>query len=74
MKLPTQENIQELIKLARRDTWEDGLEDGEYVNPYEFSGGNSDDCYSGGIEVGQSWLAREVLGWLDIEWVEGEEG
>lgn len=69
----TNEQIEELKELARRETWEDcASENGdEYVNPYEYSGGNSDDCYLGGQEVGESWLARKVLNWLGISWVEG---
>lgn len=50
-----------LKKLANRECWgeEEGAED--FVDASDYSGGNFDDAYSGGIDDGQTQLAREVL-------------
>lgn len=53
------EKIKELLeKLAKRDCWSDSPED---FNPMDFSGGNFDDAYFGGVEDGKAELARALL-------------
>ena len=56
------EKMMELLeKLAKRDCWSDNPED---FNPMDFSGGNFDDAYFGGVEDGKAELARELLSML----------
>ena len=60
----SQEQIDNLKKLARRECWAD---DPDY-NPCEYSGGNYDDAYYGGRGDGAAVLARDILRSLSIEW------
>lgn len=56
--------IESLQKMAKRKTWE---EVGDF-NPYEQSGGNFDDAYSGGYDDGCTDTARMILEELSIEY------
>jgi len=47
----------ELEKIARRECWSDD----EDFNPFEYSGGNYDDAYYGGVNDGIVSLARRLL-------------
>jgi hypothetical protein len=58
--------IQKLKKLARRPSWQDH----EDFNPEDYSGGNFDDAFDGGVRSGETWLAREILDDLGISWEE----
>lgn len=52
------EKLKEMLeKLANRETWIGG---GDF-NPMEFSGGNYDDCYSRGMDDGETLLAKLLL-------------
>lgn len=55
------ELIEGLKKMARREPWADDA-------VYDNSGGNYDDAYAGGIDDGQTYLAREILKGLNIEY------
>ena len=48
-------------KLAKRHCWSDHPDE---FNPMDFSGGNFDDAYFGGVEDGKAELARELLNML----------
>ena len=57
-----------LEELAERKTWADeDQETGDLFNPCEWSGGNYDDAYAGGVEQGRTELAREVLHALGVK-------
>lgn len=56
-----QKLIERLEKLAARKIWEDDPEFGQDSFPNDYAGGNIDDAYSGGVETGQTQLAREIL-------------
>jgi hypothetical protein len=59
-----EEMITKLKKIAARETW---FEDEDF-NPMDFSGGNFDDAYYGGLEDGRVDLAREILTSMNIKW------
>ena len=46
-----------LSKIAARECWDD---DGDF-NPCDYSGGNFDDAYYGGVSSGKVKLARSLL-------------
>lgn len=52
-----EELIQYLEKLAAKKTWLDN----EDFNAYDYSGGNYDDAFAGGMETGETLLAQEIL-------------
>ena len=60
--------IERLKNIAKRQTWEDGLAEDEYLNPQDFSGGNFDDAYAGGTRTGETDVARMVLRELGIDY------
>lgn len=59
------ENKQQLIphleKLAKKNCWGDRMEKDEGVYIDDFAGGNVDDAYQGGVDTGETWLARDIL-------------
>jgi hypothetical protein len=57
--------IDRLLKAAQRRMWTETL-DPYGFNPCDFSGGNYDDAYSGGVADGETELAREVLTQLEV--------
>lgn len=60
-----------LIKIAQRDTWIDSDDEDECeFTPQEWAGGNFDDCFAGGIRVGEAAIARQVLSAFGISWQE----
>lgn len=65
----TEEFIERLKKLARRKCWGDKFEEpnnDSYVD--DMAGGNVDDAYQGGLDTGETWLARDILTELKIDW------
>lgn len=62
------ETIEELKKKASRTTWLERVGDNRIFVVDDFSGGNQDDAYEGGIADGETYMAREVLADLGIEW------
>ena len=50
-----------LEKLAARNCWSDD----DTMNTYDYSGGNYDDAYYGGVSDGEACLAREILASLE---------
>lgn len=48
-------------KLSKRDIWCDD----EDFNPCDFSGGNYDDAYYGGLADGKAILAKQILSLLE---------
>lgn len=59
-----------LIKKAKEQCWmdsEEAKEDG-YVDIQNFSGGNFDDAFQGGVEEGQILTARMILKMEGIEY------
>ena len=48
---------EKLIKIAKKESWSDDPD----FNIFDFSGGNYDDAFSGGCDVGEIDLARELL-------------
>lgn len=59
-----------LIEVARKTTWYDNLEEGEYLVIDDYAGGNVDDAFYGGERAGEIQLARDTLAQLGIEWEE----
>ncbi len=53
--------ISHLEKLAKKNCWDDRMEkdEGGYID--DFAGGNVDDAYQGGMDTGETWLARDIL-------------
>lgn len=52
------DKIRELVeKSADRRCWSDEPE----FNPDDFSGGNFDDAYAGGVEDGKAEMARSII-------------
>lgn len=49
--------VERLTKLAEKDLPSDAPD----FNPCDWSGGNFDDAYSLGVDVGETYVAREVL-------------
>lgn len=66
----SEEFIEQLKKKASRTTWAEQVGDDGIFVVDDFSGGNQDDAYDGGIRDGETELAREVLFSLGIEWDE----
>jgi hypothetical protein len=59
--------VERLKKAAKRQCWtEDEESEDAIINDY--AGGNIDDAYQGGVEDGETYLAREILTHLKIEW------
>lgn len=59
-----EEMITKLKTLAAGEAW---FEDDEF-DPMDFSGGNFNDAYDGGLEDGRVDLAREILTSMNIKW------
>lgn len=54
----TLEELKERMeKLASRECWQN---DPEFM-PHEYAGGNIDDAYNGGVDDGETLLARHLL-------------
>lgn len=65
--------IEKLKEWASRKTWAEKVEDSSFETTYDdFAGGNIDDAYDGGVDDGQTYLAREILAELGIFYVGGE--
>jgi hypothetical protein len=64
MKTLSEETINNLIKQAQRDAWDDD----EEFNPYDYASGNFDDAFYGGQESGFIISAREILTELGISY------
>ncbi|MGL4585302.1 MAG: hypothetical protein ACRCVU_20285 [Flavobacterium sp.] len=47
--------------LVKRASVENGYEADDDFNPYDYSGGNFDDCYQLGMEHADADAAREIL-------------
>lgn len=47
--------------LVKRAAVENGYEADDDFNPYDYSGGNFDDCYQLGMEHADADAAREIL-------------
>jgi len=62
----TDKTIQLLIRLAKRETCEDGLVEDEYYNPSD--SGNFDDAWQAGYDDGETYLARLVLDDLGVNY------
>jgi hypothetical protein len=58
--------VERLKKAAERQSWTEKDED-SIIDDY--AGGNVDDAYHGGVEDGETYLAREILTHLKIEWI-----
>ncbi len=54
----TEKQYQALVKRA---AVENGYEADDDFNPYDYSGGNFDDCYQMGLEHADSDTAQEIL-------------
>lgn len=54
----TEKQYQALVKRA---SVENGYEADDNFNPYNYSGGNFDDCYQLGMEHADADAAREIL-------------
>jgi hypothetical protein len=52
-----------LEQLAKRNCWSDN----EDFSSCDYSGGNFDDAYNGGLKDGEVLLAREILEMLNKE-------
>lgn len=68
----TPEFIESLKKAARRECWDEN-EDGTQMDDfcvYDYSGSNVDDAYAGGIQDGETQLARQVLTAMGVSWSE----
>ena len=50
--------------LVKRAAVQNGYESDDAFNPYDYSGGNFDDCYRLGLEHADADAAREILGIL----------
>ena len=50
--------------LVKRAAVENDYESDDAFNPYDYSGGNFDDCYRLGLEDADADAAREILGIL----------
>lgn len=66
----SKEIIAQLKKTANRKCWYEQVGDDDSFVVDDFSGGNQDDAYEGGIRDGETQLAREVLHDLGIDWEE----
>ena len=66
MKTLTQEQIWKLIKQASRYTLYDRNEDHPDDEIYPHDLGHSGDSFDRGIEDGETYMARDVLKWLDV--------
>lgn len=62
--------IEYLIGAAQEDV--DHMIEDNY-NPEDHAGGNFDDCFYNGTELGETMLARKVLQILDVKWWRGED-
>lgn len=60
----TPEFIETLKNLASTKTWGDT----EDFDVYNYSGGNFDDAFEGGVRAGVIYMARDVLDELNISW------
>ncbi len=49
------------VALVMRAAVENGYESDDAFNPYDYSGGNFDDCYRLGLEHADADAAREIL-------------
>ncbi len=67
MKQLTEEQIENFKQKAKKKTTVENNPDGEW-NPYEFSGGNFDDCYFLGEEDAEIENARFILDLFEIEY------
>lgn len=66
----TPEFIERLKKAARRECWDEN-EDGSQNMDFcvvDYSSSNVDDAYYGGVDDGETQLAREVLTALGVSW------
>jgi hypothetical protein len=63
-----EELVKRLKSLAEKRSDYDHLNDDDYFDPQDMSGGNFDDCYSMGIDEGYTQLAREVLDMLNVDY------
>ena len=61
---------QEYNKLVARAKVENGYEGDDNFNPYDYSGGNYDDCYQLGLDHADADAAREILSILGKSVVE----
>ncbi len=59
----SQEFLDKLVELAKRRVLTGSA--GAYIS--DFSGGNEDDAYFGGVKDGETLLAREILNNLEQE-------
>ena len=62
----TDKTIQLLIRLAKRETCDDDLEEGEYYDPSD--SGNFDDAWQAGYDDGETYIARLVLDDLEVNY------
>ena len=60
--------IENLKKLAMGNPLYDRINNGEDTNAYDCSGGNYDDAWAYGMGDGETYLAREILDELGIEY------
>lgn len=61
MKFVVELTEEQYKSLVKRASVENGYEADDDFNPYDYSGGNFDDCYQMGLEHADSDAAREVL-------------
>lgn len=59
--------VEYLIGAAQKDI--DHMIEGDY-EPREGSGGNFDDCFYNGTELGETMMARKILQMLNVRWYE----
>ena len=64
MKFIVELTDKQYASLVMRAAVEDGYEADDNFNPYDYSGGNFDDCYRLGMEHAAADAAREILSLL----------
>lgn len=62
----TNEIIENLKKLAKRETCSDSMEENNIDPPAYYDCGNADDTYAMGVSDGETELARTILKKLNI--------
>ena len=67
MKFIVELTDKQFESLVKRASVENGYEADDDFNPYDYSGGNFDDCYLLGMEHADRDAAREILNLLGVQ-------
>jgi FKBP-type peptidyl-prolyl cis-trans isomerase (trigger factor) len=67
MKTLSEKTIERLKKLAKQETWADAMKKDNDVLVVDFAGTNVDDAFEGGVDVGNTEIARLIIAELGVE-------